>query len=269
MKTLRDDVIKHPISNILIVIMMTIGLIAIPTDWLIKLLGESKTVEFLVNIVFRLIIISIMVYLVFLYGYNNVFKFKTSVKAFLISLPAFLVAINNFPILPVISGQVKINATLTEIILFFLYCLSVGAFEEISFRALVFLMCYENLKEKKLGVFWSVALSSSLFGIVHLVNLLAGSGIVPVLMQIGYSFLIGSMCAIVMIKTGDIFIPILLHGIFNFGGLIVENLGYGNIWTTPAIILTAIVGVIVAVYMIIVLLKVNNKEADKILDKPQ
>ena len=267
MKTLRDDVTKHPISNILIVIMMTIGLIAIPTDWLIKLIGETKTVEFLVNIVFRLIIISVMVYLVFLYGYNKVFKLKTTLKALLISIPAFLVAINNFPILPLLTGEVVITANFTEILLFFIYSLTVGAFEEISFRGLVFLMCYENLKEKKMGLFWSVALSSSLFGIVHLVNLLAGSGIVPVLMQIGYSFLIGSMCAIVMIKTGDIFIPILLHGIFNFGGLIVENLGYGNIWTLGAIILTAVVGVIVAIYMIIVLLKSNGNQLDKILDK--
>ena len=79
-------------------------------------------------------------------------------------------------------------------------------------------------------------------------------------MQVGYSFLIGGMCAIALLKTGCIWIPALIHGIYDAGGFLIESAGQGEIWTTPAIILTAAVSLPVFGYAVWVMLRITEEE---------
>jgi membrane protease YdiL (CAAX protease family) len=109
-------------------------------------------------------------------------------------------------------------------------------------------------------VFISIVISSVVFGLVHIVNLFAGAGIGAVVLQVGYSFLIGGMCSIILIKTGNIWYCVFLHAVYNFAGGIVPQCGGGVIWNTPEIILTAVVAVIVAAYVIMLLVKIRPEE---------
>lgn len=268
MKKLRKDAEKSPLSNILIILLLVIGFVSFPVGDIIKLfkieyIGAAK---YLSNAVFRLIFIGVMIYLVFCYGLEGVFRPKFK-RLFLI-LPCFLVVINNFPIIALIRGEATVAASQSTVVAFIFYCLTVAAFEEIAFRGLIFPMCYFKLKDKKYGLFLSFFVSSATFGIVHLVNLLGGAGIVPVIMQIGYSFLIGGMCAIAMTVTGSIYVPIILHFVFNVGGLLIEETGVGAIWNTPTIIITAVLGAIVCVYMIIIALKTHRTKLEEIIGAP-
>ena len=88
-------------------------------------------------------------------------------------------------------------------------------------------------------------------------------------MQIGYSLLIGGMCSIAFLKTGNFYNAILLHFVFNIGGMLYDqNMIAGNIWTTPNILLTAILAVVVTVFALYILFKVNNLHFEsKILDE--
>ena len=79
-------------------------------------------------------------------------------------------------------------------------------------------------------------------------------------MQLGYSFLIGAMCAVAYTKSKSIYLPIIYHFIFDLGGLLTDyNLVNGNIWDKWSIIVTAILGVFTLIYTIIVYFKDNKK----------
>ena len=174
---------------------------------------------------------------------------KLSPKMLLWCLPAFAVAINNFPFSQLIKGGAVIDAPAWRIVLLALECLCIAFFEEIAFRGVVLLGLIKRKPESRTWVFWSIVISSAIFGLVHLVNLYNSSP-VSVLMQIGYSALIGAMCSVVLIKTANIWLCVVLHGIFNFGGAVVEYCGRGEIWDTFTVIFTAILALLVTAYMI-------------------
>ena len=76
-------------------------------------------------------------------------------------------------------------------------------------------------------------------------------------MQIGYSALIGAMCSVVIVKTANIWLCVVLHGIFNFGGAVVQYCGRGEIWDTFTVVFTAILSVSVTVYLVISFLRAD------------
>jgi len=100
-----------------------------------------------------------------------------------------------------------------------------------------------------------------------LVNLLEGAGFGATVLQVGYSFLIGGMCSIVLLKTGNLLYCILLHGIYDFGGGLIPTLGSGELWDTPTVVLTVILSVIVIVWMLLLLWRVTPEDADKFYQK--
>ena len=83
-------------------------------------------------------------------------------------------------------------------------------------------------------------------------------------MQMGYSLLIGGMCAIGYLVTGNFYNAVLLHFIFNIGGLLYDyNMITGNIWTTGNIILTAVLAVIVISYALPLLFKSKGEHLNE------
>lgn len=266
MKKLRADAEKSPLSNILIVVLLAVGFVSFPVGEIVKLLGIEYTdnARLLATALFRFVFGGVMLYLVFVYDFAKTLKF--GVKNLLWVLPCLLVVINNFPIIGLIDGTAQVTAGGGTIALFVLYCLSVAFFEEIAFRALVFPLVYLKTRNMKRGLFWAFAFSSAIFGLVHLVNLFGGAGVGAVLLQVGYSFLIGGMCAVCMCLSGGIFVPVILHFVFDVGGLLIENVGRGEIWNLPTVIITAVLGVIVFVYMLFVALKIEKSSMDALIE---
>jgi membrane protease YdiL (CAAX protease family) len=187
---------------------------------------------------------------------------KGSWKVF---LPALMIAVNNLPILALVSGAASV--TKPELIwLFALECLLIGLFEELTFRGVLFPLLLENRRSSTRAIFWTTAFSSALFGLIHLINLLEGAGIGATLLQVGYSFLIGGMCAIVLLKTGNLLLCILLHAVYDFCGGLIPTIGAGKLWDTLTVILTAILAVLVTVYMVWTLLRIKPEETDFLYD---
>ena len=86
-------------------------------------------------------------------------------------------------------------------------------------------------------------------------------------MQVGYSFLIGGMCALAMTITRNLFFPAILHAIFDVGGLMTDSrigIATGNQWDKVTIIITAVLGVAVLIYMVVLCFKQNYKEIEEI-----
>ena len=186
-------------------------------------------------------------------GYRVLNPFqKPFFKSLLFALPPFLVVVNNMPILSLMWGDAYLLHKAPVYVLWFAAeCLAIGLFEELAFRGVIFLLFAEKRHTTRKGLFWSLILTSAVFGGVHLVNVLMGAGIGAVILQIGYSFLIGAMCAVVLLGTRNIWSCVLLHAVYDFCGTLVPTLGGGTWWDTPTVVFTAVLAVATAVYLIV------------------
>ena len=198
------------------------------------------------------------------YRVLSLFK-NTSGKAWLIALPAILVALNNLPFLSILSGEARVFGAWWQIGLLFLECMAVAFFEEMTFRSFVMLTVMEKRRASVKDIFVSIVISSAIFGLVHLINMFTSSPI-AVILQILYSFLIGAMCSVVLLYTRNIWICVLIHGLFNFMGDIIPSYGEGKIiWDhIPTIVITAILGALAAIFYIAVFVKFRAEDTDLI-----
>ena len=180
-------------------------------------------------------------------------------------LPALVIAVNNLPIIALASGEARVT-NFGLLWLFALECLLIGLFEELTFRGVLLPMLLQKRRSSSREIFWVTAVSSAVFGLIHLINLAEGAGVGATLLQVGYSFLIGGMCAIVLLKTGSLPLCILIHAAYDFCGGLVPTLGEGRLWDTPTVILTAVLSVLVAAYMVWTLLHIKPEETDRLYD---
>lgn len=251
MNPLKKDAYKAPLWHIVIVMLFTLGLVSLPFNRITDFFIEDKSVSAMVAVsVLRIILSVIAVIFIFKYGFGKIFTKSFNIKYYLLLIPALAVAINNFPVIGTLKGNVDIYADGGHIAVYVFYCFSIGLYEEITFRGIIFPLCYVLLKDKKHRVFFSVALSSELFGLSHILNLIGGQSVGATVLQIGYSFLIGAMCGISLIATGNIYSAIALHFIYDVGGLILDpsvKVAIGNQWDYLTVIITAVLGVVVAI----------------------
>ena len=189
-------------------------------------------------------------------------------KSLLWSLPAFLVVVNNFPILSVMWGDAYVaHGGAARWFWFLLECFAIGAFEEIAFRGVIMLRFAESRRHTHRGLLVSILLSSAVFGAMHAVNLLTGADPLWTVLQIGYSFLIGAMCSVVLLKTANLWLCVALHAIYDVGGLFMSRLGGGSCWDTPTIVFTALLAVATTVYMVVLFVRMKPEEVDRIYQK--
>ena len=251
----RFNLKSSPAFSIVIIIMFTLGIVLLPGEKFGMLLGIKNSTDAtnLGNAIFRAAGFAVAVLLCIDLGYD-VFGFKGRGKGFLLSLPFIIVAVNNAPIYEFATGTVKVTGSGLGVFYFALYCIFVGLFEEIVFRGIIQQLVLSKMKNTKKGIFWGVMITSALFGAIHAVNYLSGN-FGAVTMQIGYSFLIGAMCSVVMLLTRNVFACAALHAGFNFAGMLADTLGTGQVWDAVNITLTAVVGVAAAAYAVVVFVK--------------
>ena len=179
----------------------------------------------------------------------------------LLTIPGFLIAINNFPFVSYLAGDCKITASAESIALYALICLGVGFFEELAFRGCAFMLVLKNRTQSRGKIFLAIFLSSVVFGLIHFVNLFFGASIFSVALQICYSALIGALCSMVLLLTRNIWLCVILHATYNFCGGIIESYGSGTQWTLPEIIFTTVMAIIVGVYFLVVFLRMPTSLA--------
>ena len=199
-------------------------------------------------------------------GYRVIHPFQKPLwRSLLFTVPPFLVVVNNMPSLSMIWGDAYLVHSAPVYLLWFAAeCLAIGLFEELAFRGVIFLMFAEKRHTTRKGLFWSLILSSAVFGGVHLVNVLMGAGIGPTILQIGYSFLIGAMCSVVLLKTRNIWLCVILHAVYDFCGTLMPTLGDGTWWDTPTVIFTAVLAVATAGYLVWQFFRLDLSEVGRI-----
>lgn len=192
---------------------------------------------------------------------------KPFLRSLLFSLPAFIVVVNNLPIIPLLTGGARVTGTAQQILLLACECLAIGFFEEFAFRGVVLAGIMEKRRGSTRNLFISIVLSSAVFGAIHLLNLFLGASPGAVFLQIGYSFLIGAMCSVVLIRTANIWLCVLLHAIYDFCGAIVPTYGEGTIWDAPTVTITAVIAVAVTIFYIIAFVRTDASVVDRVYDE--
>lgn len=231
--------------------MYMIGAASFPNDAFCFIFGHNKVGELFSAFCAKAICCIVPIWLMFELKTENLFKRAGKIKIFVYILPFFAVAANNFPFSPLVGGEAVIQSDVNAAVIIGYVCACFGGvfLEESIFRGLILPTLYRKYSSKKHGVFLAALISSLLFGVTHLVNLLAGASVGAVIMQIGYSFLIGGMCACAMILSGNILYPVALHFIFNSGGLLFTyDIISGSIWNILTISVTAVLGCAVFAY---------------------
>ena len=196
-------------------------------------------------------------------GYNifGITK-RNRAKTLAFVLIPLAVVVNNLPIIGLTTGAAYVTEPKWFIAVFALESLMIGMFEEFAFRGVLFPYVLENRRSSAKSIFWATVISSSAFGAVHLLNLFAGAGIGGVILQVGYSFLIGGMCAIVLLYTRCIWICVALHAIYDFCGYMIPTLGDGIIWDPVTVAITSILGVIALIAMVGWLFKITPERVN-------
>ena len=181
-------------------------------------------------------------------------------------IPCLIVAVNNFPFLSYFNGNMYFKRTETlDFVYFASYCLSVGLFEELVFRGVVFSALASTFSKDRQGVIKTFIISSVLFGFMHLFNLFSGAGFIPTLIQVLYTTLMGGIFAFVLLKTKNILCCAVTHALYNFGGLLLDSsqrmgLGSGVVFDTGTVVLTVILGVCVGVFILYNIFKYSETE---------
>jgi hypothetical protein len=103
------------------------------------------------------------------------------------------------------------------LVLFLSSVLLVGAAEELVFRGLLFPILLRIWCKRKNALVLSAIVSSLVFGLVHLVNLFQQpENVVGILSQVFFACAIGVFFAGLLLRTGNMFLPILVHAGINF-----------------------------------------------------
>ncbi len=121
----------------------------------------------------------------------------------LLAVPASLMVIN------FISGVEIGNVGLA-----LLYGLAPGIGEEVMFRVIPISIAMRS-KNKKI-VTWTFIISSVLFGLVHATNLIVGADPGSTLMQVIYATAIGMAMSAIYMRTGNIWITMVIHTFTDF-----------------------------------------------------
>ena len=165
-------------------------------------------------------------------------------------IPCFIIAIDNFQFAAYFNGKMQlIYNKPVDFILFFGYCISIGLFEEIVFRGIIFSIIAGYFTKDKKGLLKTYVVSSVIFGFAHLFNGFS----LGTLLQVGYTILTGGLFAFCLIKTKNIFCCALVHGIYNFCGLLfdrVQGLGAGVVLDLATSLTMLIVSVIVGGFIL-------------------
>ena len=259
MNKLRADAERSPIFHIAVIWLFAVGFASLPLKNIFLLFTDDRTLAlYLSSITVRSLCSVAAIVAVYSYGFSGLIKTRVSVKGMLLCIPALLVAVNNFPIIGAASGEVVFSGNATYTALFIVECLFIGLFEETVFRGIIFPLVFFYLKDKKRAAFWAAAVSSAIFALTHLINLFAGAGFGATILQVGYSFLVGGLCAISVLKTGSVIPAVIIHFIYDLGGLLLNaeyNVATGSQWDTLTVIITAALGVAVAVFEVIYALR--------------
>jgi len=250
--------------------LITIALVAlaVTTFILFEIQGKILTPDQIVNgmlgeTIYQVSIGALFIWLIYIMGDRGyLFLNKTTKKKLLWALPCLMVCLVNFPWAGLFTGNVYVTGA-RYIPLYILYVVSIALVEELVFRGVLLNIVFRYTRRSKLPYVFAVLISSAIFAAFHLFNLFVVFDPIGVTLQVGYTFLIGCMFAVIQIKMGSVWYCVLFHALFNFGGMFTFfGFAEGYQWDTVFWILTIISGLLCAGHIIVTLINMEKHKYD-------
>ena len=164
-----------------------------------------------------------------------------------------LIAVNNFQWWAFFAGKMEfIRTGFVDITLFTMQCLFVGLFEELIFRGAVFSLLASIFSKDRKGLWLTYVVSSVIFAFAHIFN---GN-----FLQLGYTLLTGGLFAFVLIKTKNVLCCAFVHALYNWCGLLMDQLGSGVVFDVGTCVLMAIIAVICGIFVLYSVYKYPEEE---------
>lgn len=258
---MRDFPRRHPIlCSILVILAMLIastvwGLIL---DLTLGPFGYAFLGDYGVQLAAELGILLVMVGVTYLLGMQKVFICRG--RGFFRSLIPGVVLIGLYALAAVelfFSSYVYPLQPLRHI-LFYVLCMgSIGLCEELIFRGLITGMLYERYGSSPAGVWFSVLLSSLLFGAVHLSNAAGGASLTGVLVQVIGAVALGMCLAAIYLRGRNLWSVAAIHGFMDFCALLDSGLFQGQTLTDSIseYDISSLLGTLLYLVMAIILLR--------------
>lgn len=115
--------------------------------------------------------------------------------------------------------EISFIQALPVLMLFLVFSISVGLYEEIVFRGFIFSLFRKYFGESKKGIYLSVLLSALAFGCMHFVNLIVYPDlIITTIAQVISASFVGVLFAVIYYRTENLLPCIILHSVFDFAG---------------------------------------------------
>ncbi len=153
-----------------------------------------------------------------------------------------------------------------------LYCTAIGLTEEFLCRGWLQNKFIENFGDSRKHVILSIILSSLVFGLMHITNMLAGQGLLETIMQILQATSLGILLGSVYYRSKNIWAVAFLHGFYDFGIFlgelnVIKDCTTGTV--TPSIMAFQAFSsfVLMAFYIISAIIIMRRKDTHKLIDK--
>ena len=202
---------KHPLlTSILTILLLAIGYGVSGT---ILYLNEIASISpvFPVNVLLSVIAVLVLLKT---HSWDQVFlgRHRSGVSPVRIYAPlAVVLAIT--AIASIATSGITVSSVSNLIYLVFL-SLSVGFIEELLFRGIIIRAWLKK------GAYVAVGVSTALFGLGHLMQLMGGQSAFGTVLQIVFSLVLGLALALVVLRTWSIWGVIVFHALFDFVQLV-------------------------------------------------
>lgn len=159
------------------------------------------------------------------------------------------------------SGSFVAPSNGVYVALLFFDDLVVAIIEEVLFRGLLFLYFVQLFPNKKRGDIYALLFSSVAFSLLHLINIFSSDPL-TVLLQMGYSLVLGILLCLVYLGSQNMVLPILGHFLFNaINDTLSSSFLCFHTETTYVLwsVGFALIGLLYAIGVTIVMTKRNNR----------
>lgn len=215
--------------------------------------------DLLGRVIYYFLIGALFIWLSIILGNSPYIAIKhIKLRQWLWCLPCLLVALVNFPYGGIITQGVII-VRLDLLGLYILYVIAIALVEEFVFRGVLLFLLLDVFRRQRLKYFLAALVSSLVFSLFHITNIFVGADISGVLLQVVYTFLIGGMLSVTALKTKSVWPCVIIHAVFNFGGLLTEKIADGTPWDLSFWILTISCGILCAGHIIVSLINLERK----------
>jgi membrane protease YdiL (CAAX protease family) len=211
MKSIEQLLSRQPLASSLVMVFISVALLQ-----LLKLFGglSPAMLEWSLTLLRLIIAISFLVLLVKI-GATKAALISTPYSQwgnrwFLSLLPISIIALINF----LGVNFDALNYSISNVTLWLFSNIGIGLFEEILMRGAVFYILYKAWGTSNKGIYAAVLVQALIFGLVHYINIVDMT-LVDVTFMVINATLIGVGFAGLMLVTRTIWLPVILHIVFD------------------------------------------------------